>query len=101
MNRRLLHIIWIMGLPGMSTVASAFDAGSSVYNSKCIICHGSGVLGAPKTGDRKAWQPRVEQGMEALLASVIHGKGNMPARGLCTECTDSDLGDAIRFMIAQ
>jgi cytochrome c5 len=101
MNRRLIHFLWAMGLLSACTVVSAYDAGPSVYNSKCIICHGSGVAGAPKTGDSTAWQPRIEQGMDVLLISVVNGKGNMPPRGMCTECSDSDLVDAIRFMISQ
>jgi cytochrome c5 len=101
MNRQILNMLFGVILLGMSPMLPAYDAGQSVYNSKCIICHGSGAAGAPKTGDSKAWQPRIEQGMDALLVSVVNGKGNMPPRGICTECSDSDLMDAIRFMISQ
>jgi cytochrome c5 len=101
MNRQILYLFCGVILLGVSPVLPAYDAGQSVYNSKCIICHGSGVAGAPKTGDRQAWQPRIEQGMDVLLVNVINGKGNMPPRGICTECSDSDLMDAIRFMMSQ
>jgi cytochrome c5 len=101
MNRQILYLLCGVTLLGVSTVLLAYDAGQSVYNSKCIICHGSGAAGAPKTGDHQAWQPRIEQGMDVLLVNVINGKGNMPPRGICTECSDSDLMDAIRFMISQ
>ena len=101
MKRRTRHIVSGITLLAMSPAVAAFDAGPSVYNSKCIICHGGGVAGAPKTGDSDAWQPRIEQGMDVLLASVVNGKGNMPPRGMCPECSDSDLVDAIRFMISQ
>lgn len=100
MNRRVGPVLCSVALLGLSAAVSAFDAGTSVYNSKCIICHGSGAFGAPKTGDRQAWKPRIAKGIDALLASVINGKGKMPPRGFCTECTDSDLKDAVRFIIS-
>ena len=84
-----------------TSAASAFDAGVSVYNSKCIICHGSGVAGAPKIGDKAAWAPRIAQGMDTLLANAIKGKNAMPPRGTCTECSDADLQAAIEYMISQ
>jgi cytochrome c5 len=88
-------------LLSVNSAVQAFDAGASVYNSKCIICHGSGVVGAPKIGDKEAWAPRIATGMDAMLANVIKGKNAMPPKGTCTECSDSDLVDAIEFMISQ
>ena len=85
----------------MNSAVQAFDAGVSVYNSKCIICHGSGVAGAPKVGDKAAWAPRVATGMDTLLASAIKGKNAMPPRGTCTECSDADLKAAIEYMVSQ
>jgi cytochrome c5 len=88
-------------LLSVNSAVQAFDAGASVYNSKCIICHGSGVVGAPKIGDKEAWAPRIATGMDAMLANVIKGKNAMPPKGTCTECSDSDLVDAIEFIISQ
>jgi cytochrome c5 len=89
-------------LLSVNSAVQAFDAGASVYNSKCIICHGSGAFGAPKLGDKKAWAPRIATGMDAMLANVIKGKKDvMPPMGLCTECSESDLVDAIEFMISR
>jgi cytochrome c5 len=84
-----------------TSAAPAFDAGVSVYNSKCIICHGSGVVGAPKMGDKEAWAPRIATGMDAMLANVIKGKNAMPPKGTCTECSESDLVSAIEFMVSR
>ena len=85
----------------VTSAVPAFDAGVSVYNSKCIICHGSGVAGAPKTGDKAAWAPRIAQGMDTLLANAIKGKNAMPPRGTCTECSDADLAAAIEYMVSK
>ena len=75
--------------------------GVSVYNSKCVICHGSGVAGAPKVGDKQAWAPRIATGMDALLANAIKGKNAMPPMGTCSECSNADLIAAIEFMVSK
>ena len=81
----------------LSSVVSAAD-GEAVYNKACVNCHAAGVAGAPKTGDAAAWAPRLEQGMDALVATANAGKGAMPPKGLCADCTDADLKAAIEFM---
>jgi len=100
--KKIFHISVIgAALLVMSSVVQARDVGVSVYNSKCIICHQSGVAGAPKLGDKAAWKPRIAIGIDALLASAIKGKNAMPPRGTCVECTDADLIAAIEFMISK
>lgn len=88
-------------LLAVNSAVQAFDAGVSVYNSKCIICHGSGVAGAPKMGDKEAWAPRIATGMNAMLANAMKGKNAMPPKGTCTECSESDIADAIEFMVSR
>ena len=100
--KKLIQIVVIgASLLIVNPAVQAFDAGVSVYNSKCIICHGSGVVGAPKIGDKEAWAPRIATGMNAMLANVIKGKNAMPPKGTCTECSESDLVSAIEYMVSQ
>ena len=100
--KRIVQVAVIgMALLAENSAVQAFDAGVSVYNSKCIICHGSGVVGAPKMGDKEAWAPRIATGMDAMLANVIKGKNAMPPKGTCTECSESDLVSAIEFMVSR
>ena len=33
--------------------------GKKVYDSGCVACHGAGIAGAPKFGDKAAWAPRI------------------------------------------
>lgn len=74
--------------------------GEAVYLRSCFSCHASGTAGAPKVGDAEAWAPRMEKGRDALLASTIEGiLPAMPARGLCSDCTDEQLAEAIDYMI--
>lgn len=68
------------------------------YNMYCIACHGTGAAGAPKTGDKAAWEPRMAAGIDALVASTKKGKNAMPPMGLCNDCTDAEFKAIIEFM---
>ncbi|MFK7893375.1 MAG: cytochrome c5 family protein [Granulosicoccus sp.] len=59
----------------------ALASGEDLVNGACASCHIAGVAGAPLLGDDQAWAERREAGLDALVASVINGKGAMPARG--------------------
>jgi cytochrome c5 len=61
--------------------AAKADAVPALYTQACAVCHVAGVAGAPKLGDKAAWQPRLALGVDGLTASVIKGKGAMPPRG--------------------
>lgn len=56
-------------------------SGEDVFKAQCATCHASGAAGAPKMADAAAWGPRIKSGFDALLASAMKGKGNMPAQG--------------------
>ena len=79
------------GLEGAEQVAAA-DApaktGEELVNGACAACHVAGVAGAPKLDDEAAWAERREAGLDALVSSVINGKGSMPARGGSTYSDD-------------
>ncbi|MBY4677385.1 c-type cytochrome [Marinobacterium arenosum] len=79
--------------------AMAERSGEEVYNTKCAVCHAAGVAGAPKLGDAAAWEARVAQGMDALLATAKSGKGAMPPKGTCMDCSDTELSAAIQHMV--
>ena len=72
--------------------------GEQVVNAQCIKCHGTGVGGAPKIGDRAAWTPRMSRGLDAVVASAIHGHGGMPARGGMADATDAEIRAAVLYM---
>jgi cytochrome c5 len=77
--------------------ANAFDVDAK-YKQTCSICHGMGVAGAPKSFDEAAWAPRIATGMDNLVASVTNGKGAMPPRGLCNDCTADHYKALIQHM---
>lgn len=68
------------------------------YNKSCAVCHNSGVAGAAKTGDAAAWAPKLEKGMDALIASVKNGLNAMPPKGMCFDCSDEDYAALITYM---
>lgn len=68
--------------------------GAAVYAAQCAACHTAGLVGAPKFGDAAAWGPRIGQGYDALLASVLKGKGAMGAQG-GGAFSDLELGRAV------
>lgn len=75
------------------------NSGKQLYDTICMGCHAAGVAGAPKFGDKAAWASRSAKGMDALLASVIKGKGIMAARG-GSQASDADLKQAVQYMLA-
>lgn len=74
-------------------------SGQAIYESACFACHGAGVLGAPKLQDATDWKPRMGQGFDTLLKHAINGIGAMPPRGTCADCSDEEIGEAIKYMI--
>ena len=75
--------------------------GATVYNTLCSACHATGVAGAPKTGDKAAWAPRIATGSAALLKSATEGKNAMPARGGATDLTDAELKAAVDYLVGK
>ena len=80
--------------------AAAGAAGKSTYDSACAVCHGAGVAGAPKLGDKGAWGPRIAAGKPALYNSVLKGKGAMPPKGGNTALSDDAVKAAVDYMLA-
>ena len=81
--------------------AGAAADGKKVYDSTCQACHATGVANAPKLGDKAAWAPRLQQGMDTLLQSVLKGKGAMPPKGGNAALSDADVRAGIDFMVSQ
>lgn len=87
------------GIAAASLSAHAAD-GKAVYEKTCSVCHAAGVANAPKYGDKAAWAPRAATGKDALLGSVLKGKGAMPPKAGNGELKDDEIKAAIDFMLA-
>ena len=84
--------------PVSRTAKAPERTGKEIVAAQCVKCHGTGVGGAPKIGDRAAWTPRVQQGLDVVVSSAIHGHGAMPPRGGMADLTDSEIRSAIVYM---
>jgi len=87
-------------MPQAALGSSAAD-GAAVYGAACARCHATGEYGAPKLGDRVAWQPRLHLGVDHLLDQAIEGLGAMPPRGGKDDLGDAELRAAIVYMLEQ
>lgn len=89
--------------PAAEATASASGAGKTLYSSACVACHGAGIAGAPKFGDKAAWAPRIAQGANVLYEHAIKGfqgkNGMMPPKG-GSSAPDADVKSAVDYMVA-
>jgi len=85
--------------------AGALKSGEETYKAVCAACHGQGIAGAPKVGDKAAWAAHVKEGLGALAKNAINGiqspKGVMPARGGNAALSDWEVTAAVVYMANQ
>ena len=75
--------------------------GQQIVQSACFGCHGTGAAGAPIIG-KPIWKElSAAKGVDGLLKSAISGKGAMPPKGMCMDCSDDEIKAAVEYMIAQ
>lgn len=78
--------------------------GEQVFNMACVACHGAGVAGAPKYGDKGAWGPRIAKGADTLHEHAIKGfqgqAGFMPPKGGRVDLSDKSIMNAVDYMVA-
>ncbi len=77
--------------------------GEQVVAQTCSGCHGAGVLGAPKIGDKADWGKRKSAagGLDGLVAHALAGKNSMPPRGGNADLSDSEVKAAVEAMLKQ
>jgi cytochrome c5 len=89
--------------PAAAPAIASADAGKKAYDSACIACHGAGIAGAPKFGDKAAWTARLGQGANVLHDHAIKGfqgkTGFMPPKGGST-LPDAEIKAAVDYMVA-
>jgi len=85
---------------GAGSAAGARSAADIVKNT-CSACHQTGAANAPKLGDAAAWAPRIKTGVNALVQSVIKGKGAMPPKAGNPSLSEGEIRAAIEFMTSQ
>lgn len=99
--------VCVQGQPCSVVVPAAAPApgaaprsGEEVYTSVCTNCHGVGMLGSPKTGDKAAWAPRIAKGKDTLYQHALNGFNAMPARG-GGELTDQEVKNGVDYLVSK
>lgn len=81
------------------------QAGRAVWDGTCMACHGGNkATGAPKITSTKKWLPRIEQGLPVLIEHATNGfigktYAEMPARGANPDLSDTQVAQAVLFMV--
>jgi cytochrome c5 len=79
--------------------------GQQVYQATCVACHGAGIAGAPKLGDRGQWAKRIAKGLDTLYASAVNGvqgsAGAMPAKGGNLGLSNAEVKAAVDYIVAR
>jgi cytochrome c5 len=90
-------------LPAMpTTMATPKEKvnGETIFNGTCVACHGMGIAGAPKAGDKAAWSARLSQGKPALYQHALQGLRAMPAKGGNAALSDEEVKAAVGHLIS-
>jgi len=96
-------VMFAIGAASIAEADGSARPADKTVSQVCSVCHGSGLMGAPKIGDGGAWQGRLQKAgsIDALAESAEHGKGNMPPRGGQSSLTEDDLKAAIQYMLSK
>ncbi len=75
--------------------------GKGVYDQICQACHAAGLAGAPRTGDKAAWAPRIARGEAVLMQNALKGIRMMPPKGGNPGLSDQQVRAAVAYMVTQ
>jgi len=89
-----------LGMPP-ALAQSGARTGKEVVEQVCAKCHETGALGAPRIGDKAAWQKRESRGLSSLTANALKGIRNMPPHGGQPSLNDLEIRRAITYMVNQ
>lgn len=81
--------------------AADLARGKVVYAENCASCHDTGVTGAQKLSDAKAWAPLLKEGKEYLYNAALKGSFGGPAKGGNDKLSDADTKVAVDYMVAE
>ena len=86
---------------GAPSAAPGARAAADIVKNTCAACHQTGAANAPKLGNAGDWAPRIKTGVNAMVQSVIKGKGAMPPKAGDPSLTDGEIHNAVVLMANQ
>ena len=88
---------------GSAQTAALPKDGTELFEQTCSVCHGQGIAGAPKAGDKAAWGPRIAEGKATLYEHALKGfqgkSGVMPPKGGRIDVPDDLVKQAVDRMV--
>lgn len=93
----------LLATSGGDEAAAREPLEASVINERyCTVCHATGVLAAPVTGQAADWSARLAaHGLEGLIEHSINGFGAMPARGGNADLSDEEMRATVEYLLSQ
>jgi cytochrome c5 len=90
---------------GSAAPAGLPTNGKEVFEQVCSSCHGQGIAGAPKAGDKAAWAQRIAEGKPILYSHALQGYsggpsgGVMPPKGGRADLADDLIKQSVDYMV--
>jgi cytochrome c5 len=81
--------------------AADLARGKTVYADNCASCHDTGLTGAQKLNDAKAWSALIKEGKDYLYGAAVNGTLGGPAKGGNVKLSDAETRMAVDYMVAE
>lgn len=89
---------WALAAASAAQAQPALKSGEQVYRETCFACHGAGLAGAPRLGDRKTWAQLHREGQAVVTAHGWVGVRGMPPQGGRAELSLEEFARAAAWM---
>lgn len=81
------------------------ENGEMIYLDDCVLCHEGAIEGAHRLDQTDRWQESANKGFDQLVYNTVHGYqgkyGELPVMGMCSQCSDQDIQDAVAYMLVK
>ena len=98
--KSILTGIVVITLSVIVSHAHAAD-GKAVYGVACALCHTTGTMAAPKTGDKAAWAARLKIRYGHLVCKLHQWHQGHARQWRKSQFSDADVKIAVDYMISQ
>ncbi|WP_299875051.1 cytochrome c5 family protein [uncultured Cocleimonas sp.] len=103
-NKHLFYLLTLILYLPVIVIADEkqkhLDDGKMMYKQLCYSCHENGEKGAPILGNKSQWEERIKLGREALIDSIIAGKGFMLPKGGGAGESRFQIGKMLDYMLS-
>lgn len=101
LTRNILCVFLLAPSLVLAQTLPALKSGEQVYRETCMACHGPGLAGAPRAGDRRAWGKLIAEGQAVLTAHGWVGVRAMPPKGGRNDLSLEEFARAVAWMVRE